>query len=128
MTPDRPRDNPCPYTCEYPGCEWGAHKPKVNWNGDDTAILCTAHINSEIIEPLIERLQAAEERAAVFTKKSKDFEQEFLLADRLHTERCVELDALHDGIRQVIKDRASGDFAPILPKLRALLAEDTTDG
>lgn len=50
---------PCPYSCEYPGCELGAHKPKVNWNGDDTVILCTTHIKSEIIDPLLEEVAAA---------------------------------------------------------------------
>lgn len=50
----------CPYVCEYPGCHFGAHKPKVNWNGDDTAILCASHIKSEIIEPLIEERDANE--------------------------------------------------------------------
>lgn len=75
MNPDR---LPCPYKCEYPGCEWGAHKPKVNWNGDDTAILCTSHIKSEVIGPLVAALREAQAqrdhatRAALYAMNQRD--------------------------------------------------------
>lgn len=52
----------CPYKCEYPGCDFGAHKPKVNWNGDDTAILCPSHIKSEVIGPLVDERDALQAR------------------------------------------------------------------
>lgn len=49
-----------------------------------------------------------------------------LLGNHITTVRA-ELDQLRDGVERIITERGGGDFAPLLPKLRALVSDSQSD-